>query len=71
MVSIERKLFSLFGNTEDVKQRHPQMDGFNRSFSTMTKEDFARVIEDVRKHMTQNQSVFLTDILGNRYDRYK
>ena len=71
MVSIERKLFSLFENNKGVEQRDPQMDGFKRSFTTMTKADFARVIDDVRKNMMQNQSFFLTDILGDSCVRYK
>ena len=46
------------------------MDGFKRSFATMTKADFARVIDDVRKHMMQKPSCFLIDVLGDRCDGY-
>ena len=70
-VSIERKAFSFFTKFQDGEQDHLRMDEFKRSFSTMTKADFARVIDDVRKHMMQKQSIFLTDVLGDRCDGYK
>ncbi|KAK0509887.1 hypothetical protein JMJ35_007281 [Cladonia borealis] len=45
-VSIERKESSMFGHFLGVEPRHPSMDGFKRSFTTLTKADFARVIDD-------------------------
>ena len=62
-------MFSGFGSIVD--HRHQEMDGFQRSFTTMTKADFARVIEDVSSFMEQNTSMVLTHLLGNRCIGYK
>ena len=46
--------------------RGQEMDGFERTFTTMTKADFAKVIDDVRSYMMQKTSIILTNLLGNR-----
>ena len=55
---------SRFGDILD--QRYEEMDEFTHSFTTMTKADFARVIEGVRSCMIQKTFIFLTHLLGNR-----
>ena len=60
----------MFGHFLGVEQPRPPMDGFKRSFTTMTKADFARVIDDVRTYMMQNPFFLLTDLLGDRCIRY-
>ena len=62
-------MFSGFGTILD--QRYQEMDGFNRSFTTMTKADFTRVIDEVRGYMMQKTSNSLTHLLGNRCTGYK
>ena len=59
-----RNMDSRFGNNLD--QRYQDMDGFKHTFTTMTKADFAMVIDDVRNYKEQNSSIFLTRLLGNR-----
>ena len=56
----------MFGHLLGAEPRHASKDGFKRSFTTMTKADFARVIDEVRMYMMQNPSFFLTDLLGDR-----
>ena len=68
-MSVERKLFSGFGSILD--QRYQELDGFKRSFTTMTKADFARVIDDVSGYMMQKTSILLISLLGHRCTGYK
>ena len=60
---------SRFGDIFD--QRNQELDGFKHSFTTMTKEDFAMVINEVGSYILQEIFIFLTHLLGNRCIGYK